>query len=1288
MNVHIGKKGRILLIAVFAIIIGGIFSYKNNAFAENSEFYFFVDTGEPIDTLEITEDTTVYIAGILGSDEVAWVVGDDTIISATNSTGASGKYSLNIKCNKPGTTKISGTVARKVYNEVTGTTDVKYTSLTLTVTVKLKINNYTNTPNNLGKIFHLFEENEADQGSLVLNVGETFNLKLMVGEVHGDDLSWYSDYDENTTAKIASVSDTGKVTALSPGIAKVAVNTYKVSSDNNQTVLQSDYIYVVVKPQFTDESGKVLTSFNIDDPTKIYTNAKVSKNLSWVVKDTITNEVILDTYAGIKSDRVTLTTNSGDGNVVIDCKAGYYSVEIYPTYLSDSSLDLREAEKYPSQELELTEYVSFNFTNETVFVGNQFDLYKNSNVYDLSKFTIQALTNASVDTDTGIFTFTQEGYANIKITSNDSSLPIPDKYLEGGQGKWFADFLVVSSSSALNTITLKVGETYQCSIQNLPFESSLTWESLDKKVATVTTSGKVTAVATGTTTVRGVEVTKGGITKYHTWQVIVSPDITATLDKTTIEMSVGESETITASYKPNNADYIKVKWVISNTDSQIVEITSDVETPGYVNIKALAAGTVTLILQDQNSYQLAFCNITVKQPITEITLDQTDVQKTLQKNTALNQFTLYAKFKPNNPTDESLIWTSSDTSIATVVNGVVTYKKAGTTTIRVAPAKQSNSSSVYAECKLTVYQLLDTITLSDTTQTVNVGDAVKLSVSKYSPTQYVHDSDLVITWSTSNDTVVKVTTNTGLTPKLQAVGPGTCYITAETTSGVKTSCKITVLQYPTSIKLDKTNVTIDVGSSYTPQVTLTPSVLTNSTLTWESTNTNYVTVDKTGKITAKAAGKSGESTAQVIVTTADGKQRATINVTVRQRVTSFSLNYSKKTVTKGKTFTLKANIAPSNAENASVTWKTADKSIATVTSSGVVKGIKGGSVLITGTCNDTGETKYCLVVVEERVTTITLNKSSYILGKGKKYKLKATVKSNYATNQKLKWSTSNKKIATVSSNGTVTGKGYGYATITVKATDGSGASASCRVRVVRPVTKISLNKYSSNMVVGRTLKLKATVTPKNATIKTIKWSSSDENIAYVDSSGKVTAIAPGKCKIYAEAKDNSGVRAICTIFVSKETPATSVTIVNKDITLMIGETETLNYITNPGKTTDSVSWYSDDSRIVSVNKKTGKVKALRTGTANITVATSSGKSYTTTVKVVGLNRTTITMEQYDTYQLKVINGRSVQWDALNTDIVKVSNSGKISARKKGTTYVTAIVNGRKISCKVTVKKIK
>lgn len=133
----------------------------------------------------------------------------------------------------------------------------------------------------------------------------------------------------------------------------------------------------------------------------------------------------------------------------------------------------------------------------------------------------------------------------------------------------------------------------------------------------------------------------------------------------------------------------------------------------------------------------------------------------------------------------------------------------------------------------------------------------------------------------------------------------------------------------------------------------------------------------------------------------------------------------------------------------------------------------------------------------------------------------------------MKWSTSNKKVASVSSSGKVKGKKIGTAYIKATAKDGSGAYARCKVRVVRKVTKIKLNRYVGRLLVGNTLKLKAKVLPKKATIKSVKWSTNNKAVATVSSNGRVLGVGEGIVKIKAKAKDGSGKSATCIIRVSE-----------------------------------------------------------------------------------------------------------------------------------------------------------
>ena len=146
--------------------------------------------------------------------------------------------------------------------------------------------------------------------------------------------------------------------------------------------------------------------------------------------------------------------------------------------------------------------------------------------------------------------------------------------------------------------------------------------------------------------------------------------------------------------------------------------------------------------------------------------------------------------------------------------------------------------------------------------------------------------------------------------------------------------------------------------------------------------------------------------------------------------------------------------------------------------------------------------------------------------------LTATVSPDNATDKTVTWSSSDKSVATVSSSGKVTAVKAGTAKITAKAGD---KTATCTVTVsekVIAVTSIKLDKSTLSLTEGETAALTATVSPDNATDKTVTWSSSDKSIATVSSSGKVTAVKAGTAKITAKAGDKT---ATCLVTVTAST---------------------------------------------------------------------------------------------------------------------------------------------------------
>ncbi|MCM1186910.1 MAG: leucine-rich repeat protein [Lachnoclostridium sp.] len=164
----------------------------------------------------------------------------------------------------------------------------------------------------------------------------------------------------------------------------------------------------------------------------------------------------------------------------------------------------------------------------------------------------------------------------------------------------------------------------------------------------------------------------------------------------------------------------------------------------------------------------------------------------------------------------------------------------------------------------------------------------------------------------------------------------------------------------TSVTLRETSVTVNIGSNKTLLMTIAPADFTDE-VTWKSSNTSVATVSDSGVVTAKAL---GEAQIQVNV----GNVRASCKVTVRQPVTSISLNKTSYSMEAEQTYTLKATVSPSNANDKSVAWSSSDESVATVDAMGKVTALRKGNAVITATAQDgSGISKSCSLTVTNTI---------------------------------------------------------------------------------------------------------------------------------------------------------------------------------------------------------------------------------------------------------------------------------------------------------------------------------
>ena len=163
-----------------------------------------------------------------------------------------------------------------------------------------------------------------------------------------------------------------------------------------------------------------------------------------------------------------------------------------------------------------------------------------------------------------------------------------------------------------------------------------------------------------------------------------------------------------------------------------------------------------------------------------------------------------------------------------------------------------------------------------------------------------------------------------------------------------------------------------------------------------------------------------------------------------------------------------------------------------------------------------------------KAKSVSLNKKVYTIKKGKKIKLKATVSPKKSTQKKIIWTSSNKKTVTVTQKGTITAKKNGTAIITAKV-KGTNKKAKCKIIVGVPVTSIKLSSTSIMLTEGNSTTLKKTISPSNASVKTVTYASSNKNIVQVNQSGKLTAKKEGVAKITVKTKDGTGKKAVCTV---------------------------------------------------------------------------------------------------------------------------------------------------------------
>lgn len=333
---------------------------------------------------------------------------------------------------------------------------------------------------------------------------------------------------------------------------------------------------------------------------------------------------------------------------------------------------------------------------------------------------------------------------------------------------------------------------------------------------------------------------------------------------------------------------------------------------------------------------------------------------------------------------------------------------------------------------------------------------------------------------------------------------------------------------------------------------------------------------------------------------------------------------------------------------------------------------------------------------------IVLNVTKKTMKVGQTTTLKVKKVSPSNASKSVKYSTSKKSVAIVDSKGKIKAKAAGTATITVTSKSNSKVKATCKVTVKQPVKKIQISKNVLAVQKGKTVNIKATVKPKNASNKKLKYKTSNKKIATVNSKGKVKGIKNGTVTITVTAADGSKKKATCKVgvYTAKIKKAT---VSPSKKTLNVGQTVTLKTkIKSPSKgAVNLFTWTSSNKKVASVDAN-GKVKALKAGTATITGTAADGSKKKVTCKITvkqPVKKVTITPSSAQVTEgqkvtLKVnvspanASNKKVTWKSNNTSIATVDGNGVVTGKKAGNATITATAadgSGKSASATVNVK---
>lgn len=895
------------------------------------------------------------------------------------------------------------------------------------------------------------------------------------------------------------------------------------------------------------------------------------------------------------------------------------------------------------------------------------------------------------------------------------------------------------------------GKSLALTISGLAGEQA-SWSSSHPEIINVSNDGIVTSVAYGTAEIRATSKTRPEMSDVC---IVTVKRPAMILQTPTVEMYENESKSLIALSNGVESATEEIEWISSNEKVAKVGASTIPGSPhpmifayteGITELSGKIKSTVT-----GQELSVTKCLVTVRPfvAMTEIKLfgesgeelqEGTPIQLEVNKRT-----TLIAKSYPENATDKTIKWSSSDKSLFTVEDGVITVCGAGTATI----TAQSEDGKVSASCEVSCSFKVEKVAFTNRVNGFKkAGSSLKIPISFYPAISNtleikkenvkIESQEGTLSWT------VKSVSNTEIV--LRAT-PSNAYgkaILSATITGVETGqafgdpiqCEVLVSKWATSLVLEENTCFLKQGEKYQIKPTVDYGSLTEveqaeKDILYSSADESIATVDKSGLVTAVGSGKT-----IVKAYLSDGSNGSAFKgecvVCVgSQPVTEVKFKQKEFTIKVNESLNLldQVSVLPENADFKSITWK--------VSSSGfnIKDGIGSSNFIgvyeITAQSEDGQASDKCTVhvdgdvplkgfSVEPKDLSIDISVSTF-----DRDALLNMLKINFnPTNasvlfgsvpaiRSIEFESSNPEVLEQESRTKYNVKKVGTSKLTLTYTT-YGYEDEMFVHVTdksKGVLGIVLEASQRVAAIGESFKLAYTLLKdpdfKGEIDESVTWSSSNEACASVDpKTGEILALGDGETVIRVSS-DTGGFVAACTLSVGKGIVKVTGVSLNQDrLELTVGHAVQLVAAVTPSDAkTKTVNWSSDNRFVADVDKD-GNVLASSEGTATITATTLDG-GYTATCKVivsaepekpganvtgVSLNASSLSLNKGEEAVLAAVVSpssainKSVTWSSSDATVATVTNDGTVKAGIAGVATITVTTDegGYTATCEVTV----